>query len=306
MINEGIHERLAEIYDEFDRHCRITNTKYSIDSDHYNLQGYRILDCYDFKGFLRYICNFVKDKWVDMEVDGVPVNYHDLDKTASDVKRSEEPIFQFTLSAIQEEDMLGESQYKNPTGAHTRKQAQHPSSFRENEPGLSYSKGGKKKRKKKADKSMATKEGFEGKLNSALSEGVGIQFTEPQVLFTRDEQLSHDDPIANLAAAKSSLSGALDQYHYALKHARADVADNITSMIEACASQINGIDKLLNIEDCAFVESKHKLCQLCNKPLNSLNVEKRSLKAGEPVCQSCSNETKEEFGDEEFESWYRK
>lgn len=247
MIKEGLHERLAEIYDEFDRHSRITNTKYSIDLDHYNLQGYRILDCHDFNGFLRHISNFVKDKWVDMVVDGVPVNYSDLDNPDFNIAKSEEPIFQFTLSAIQEDDMLGESQYKNPTKAHTREQTQHPSSFRENEPGIGqYKSSGKKKKKKK---SMASTEGFEDKLDSALSEGVGVQFTEPQVLFTRDEQLGDNSPNASLATARNTLTGVLDQYHYALKHAEGDVVGHITDMIENCTSQINDIDRLLDVPE---------------------------------------------------------
>ena len=244
MIDEGLHGRLAEIYDEFDRHSRITNTKYSIDSDHYDLQGYRILDCHDFKGFLRHISNFVKDKLVDMRVDGVQVNYDDLNDPDFNVAKSEEPIFQFTLSAIQEDDMLDESQYKNPTKAYTRKQHQHPSSFRENEPGIGQYKNGKGGKKKKE---KVKKENFEGKLDSALSEGIGIQFTEPEVLFIRDEQLGDNSPNASLATARNTLSGVLDQYHYALKHADDDMASHITGMIENCTSQISNIDKILNV-----------------------------------------------------------
>lgn len=245
MINEGIHERLAEIYDEFDRHSRITNTKYSIDLDHHNLQGYRVIDCNDFIGFLRHISNFAKDKAVDFELDGVPVNYDDLNNQGFNVAKSEEPMFQFTVSAIQEDDMLGEAQYKPPTKAHTREQAQHPSSFRENEPGLQY-KNGKNGKKKKDEK--AIKDGFEGKLDSALIEGVGIQFTEPQILFTRDEQLS-DGYTTDFTTARNSLTNLLDQYHYALKNADDDISSYITGMIENCTSQINDIDKILGINE---------------------------------------------------------
>ena len=78
MINEGIHDRLKEIYDEFDRHCRSNNIDYSIDADYYNVQAYRLLGHNDVSNVLRHMSNYVKDKWVSLDYDGFPVDYDDL------------------------------------------------------------------------------------------------------------------------------------------------------------------------------------------------------------------------------------
>jgi hypothetical protein len=248
VIPEGIHERLAEIYDEFDRHSRITNTKYSIDADYFNMQGYRVIDCPDFMGFLRHVSNFVKDKDIDMEIDGSPFHYNDLDTPGFQFAKTEEPMFKFTISALQEDEMLNEKQYKDPTSSHTRQQAQHPSSFRPNKPGIGQYGNGKKNekngKKKKEEKTLSAGK-FSDKLTDALSENMDIQFSEPEILFTQDQHNGDIDPCVSLENAKQSLYSALDQYHYSLKNAEGPMIDHLNSMINNCTSQISDIDSIL-------------------------------------------------------------
>ena len=94
-----IHERLKEVYDEFDHHCRINNVDYSIDADYFNVQGSRLLDGKDIANVLRHMSNFVKNKWVDLSYDGTPVNYDALKQTDFTVP-TYNPLFKFTLEPI--------------------------------------------------------------------------------------------------------------------------------------------------------------------------------------------------------------
>jgi len=113
MLNEGIHEWLAEVYDEFDRHCRVTNTDYSIDADYPNFQGYTILSCPDFDGFLRHISNFIKDRPINMTVNGTPLVYDDLNNREFRLPKRRNNLITFALTPLQERNkmkILGEAE----------------------------------------------------------------------------------------------------------------------------------------------------------------------------------------------------
>ena len=244
MIKEGVHERLADVYDEFDRHSRNTNTRYSIDADYFNMQGYRVMDCPNFQGFLRHITNYVKDKQIDMEVNGTTVNYDNLQDPGFSLKQTEQPIFKFTLSAIQEEE-IEEMQRKSPTTAHTVRQAPFRSSIRPNKPGFQYETGSGKKKKTK--KKTAIKDSFENRLNSVLAENLDLSFSEPEVLFTKDSTIVKDqDYTSYLYNAKNSLTQCLDQYHYALKNVSDEnMIKSMNDVIENCTNQINTVNEIL-------------------------------------------------------------
>lgn len=246
MIKEGIHERLAEIYDEFDRHSQITNTKYSIDADYFNMQGYRIMDCNDFQGFLRHIANYVKNKEVDMEVNGSTLKYDDLFDPSFSLKQTEQPFFKFTISAIQETEALDEMQYRSPDKSYTAKVSPFRASMRGNKPGFQYENGGKK-RKKKQKKDKVNSDSFERRLDSILAENMDLSFTEPEVLFTRDSGLTQEgDYSSYLKNARDSLSSCLDQYYFAVKNiSDKKTIRSMNKAIENCTRQINGIDEIL-------------------------------------------------------------
>ena len=104
MIKEGIHDRLKEVYTEFDRHCRSSNIAFSIDADYYNVQSYRLLGHNDIPGVLRHMSNYVKDRWVDLEYDGFAVDYDEMKNKDFNVP-TYNPLFKFTLKPLQEENM---------------------------------------------------------------------------------------------------------------------------------------------------------------------------------------------------------
>ena len=247
MINEGIHTKLKEVYDEFDRHARIHNIDYSVDADYRNAQGYRLLDCNDVPGFLRHIANFVKDRSVNLDYDGSPVNYDHMRENDFSVN-TYNPLFMFTLKSIQEENMLNEDQYKHPTKKHTRDQAQFPSSSREHETAFTYKNGGKKKKKK--DKTLSDSKEFGDRLMGAISEQI-VAAVDPEILFTRNQaDLECPEAEEALKDALQAESTALTSY-ISLLEATENSADAIVleNMIEKCTNHINHLHTLMGDSD---------------------------------------------------------
>jgi len=259
MFNK-IHERLAEVYDEFDKYSRITNTEYSIDADYPSIQGYTILKCNDLDGFVRHIANFVKDKWVDMSFNGVGLEHNDLDKQNFHLPRKRQNLIQFTLTPIEEntcaicgKETIGdiiiidnkfyhkgckpqtttEDQYKFPEGK--RKRDMNP-------------RGGAALRKQKT---AFTYENFDRRLDDAISENVDISFKEPEVLFTKSEDLDHgldkEELKSHLSSAKIANEEILSKLVAILEHIADDkLANDIENLIENYTSQISNLDRILD------------------------------------------------------------
>ncbi len=178
-----IHDRLKEIYDEFDHHCCNNNIDYSIDADYYNVQGYRLLDGKYASDVLRHMANYVKDRWVDLEYDGFAVNYDDLKNSNFNIT-TYNPLFKFTLKPIQESKMLKEDAYKSPNNAHGLRQAAFPSSFRKHKTRDTYE-GESSQKKKKKKKSLDESSPFEARLDERIDESISM--VEPEILFTRND-----------------------------------------------------------------------------------------------------------------------
>ena len=250
MIKEGIHDRLKEVYDEFDRHCRVRNIDYSIDADYQNVQGYRLLDCPDVPDFLRHISNFVKDRSVNLQYDGFSVDYDDLKNNDFNVS-TYNPLFMFTLETIAEDDMINERQRKTPTMAHTDKQAQFSPSFRPNKPGFQYESGGKKKKKKEEPKeetseSFGRKEPFGERLMSAINETI-VQQIDPDILFTHNPVEHEEDVEESLKDAVQSESLVLNKYLAILERVDGEEQTIILeNIISKCTNNINALNGLLS------------------------------------------------------------
>lgn len=244
-----IHERLKEVYNEFDQHCRNYKIDYSIDADYYNVQGYRLLDSNGINEMLRHMTNFVKDKWVDLEYDGRPVKYEDLNRPEFKVP-TYNPLFKFTLRSIQEGNMdnINEDILKGPSNAHGRKQAAFPSSFRKLKTRDTYENGkGKKKKKKKktVSDSLDPTISFNDRLASSISENVGVSIVDPEILFTINPA-EKKDPEESLEDALKAESLALEKYLTVLDQIDDDNKTAIVeSLIDRCSQQINEINELL-------------------------------------------------------------
>lgn len=243
-----IHERLKEIYDEFDHHCRINNVDYSIDADYFNIQGYRLLDSKDITGVLRHMSNFVKDKWVDLSYDGSQVDYNNL-KQADFTVPTYNPLFKFTLQSIQEEDEMQEDQIKGPTNKMARVQSQHPSSFRRNKTAFTYNGENGKKEKKKKDEDSFQEDSFQDRLDGAISETMDLSFKEPDILFTRNDADSDDEDENNLDDKLNKCieleKEAVHQYIAAMEGADNEaISAQLELMIEGCANRIKTLTEM--------------------------------------------------------------
>jgi len=248
-----IHDRLKEVYDEFDQHCRINNIDYSIDADYYNVQGYRLLDSKDIVNTLRHMSNFVKDRQVELSYNGSSVNYNDLKENDFNVS-TYNPLFKFTILSIQEEEEMQEDQFKGPTNKLARSQSQHPSSFRRNKTAFTYEgdgEGGKKKKKKKKKKENDTfEEGtFQNRLDSSIQEMMDLSFKEPDILFTRNGVESEANDTEELPQKvddcieleKEAVRGYLDAMESTDNEA---ISAQLEIMIEGCANRIKTLTEM--------------------------------------------------------------
>ncbi|MHA2065997.1 MAG: hypothetical protein ACXABY_16620 [Candidatus Thorarchaeota archaeon] len=238
-----IHERLKEIYDEFDHHCRINNVDYSIDADYFNVQGYRLLDSKNITDVLRHMSNFVKNKWVDLSYDGNPVSYDELKSTNFAVP-TYNPLFKFTLQPIQEDEMQEDS-IKGPTNKMARSQHQHPSSFRKNKAGLTYeTEGAPKKKKKTKDDDPFEVESFDARLENTISE-MDLSFKEPDILFTRNEVESDDELEDKIDRCIELEKETVRHYLDAMESANnEEVSAQLELMIEGCANRVKTLTEM--------------------------------------------------------------
>jgi len=249
MINEGIHDRLKEVYDEFDNHCRSSNISYSIDADYYNVQSYRLIGHNDIPGVVRHMSNYVKDKWVGLEYDGFPVNYDDLRSNNFNVS-THNPLFKFTLKPLKEGDMsVNEDSIKSVTNAHGRKQASFPSSFRKHKTRDTYEGDTKKKGKKeKKTKSESLDCGsFDDRLSKSIAENVGLSIIDQDILLTRNADFkSEETEEESLKDAIQAESVALSKYIAILENTEDEkISVIIEGMIERCSAQIKEAQNLL-------------------------------------------------------------
>ena len=245
-----IHERLKEVYDEFDHHCRINNVDYSIDADYYNVQGYRLLDSKDIVGTLRHMSNFVKDKQIEFSYNGRSVNYNDLKENDFNVT-TYNPLFKFTILSIQEEEEMQEDQLKGPTNKMSRSQSQHPSSFRPNETAFTYGDGAVKKKKKKEKKETDTFEEstFNKKLDRSIQEMMDLSFKDPDILFTRNGVESEPNNNGDIAQKvddcieleKEAVMGYLNAMESTDDEA---IFSQLEIMIEGCANRIKTLTEM--------------------------------------------------------------
>lgn len=246
-----IHDRLKEVYDEFDRYCRSNNVDYSIDGDYYNVQAYRLLGRTDVSGTLRHMANYVKDKWIGLEYDGFPVDYNKLKSQDFQVP-TYNPLFKFTLKSLQEEDMpVNEDSLKGPSNAHGRKQAAFPSSFRKLKTRDTYEGEGKKKKKKK-EESLDRSLSFEDRLLSSINENVGLSMVEPDILLVRNpaEQTEEESEEETLKSALQAESLAMCKYLAILESSENESTNAIVEgLIDRCTKQINELNELLENKD---------------------------------------------------------
>lgn len=243
MLNEHIHRELAEIYDEFDRHSRITNTDYSIDADYPQYQGYTILKCPDFNGFIRHIANHVKNRPVDFRVNGNEVDYHQIGQ----LPQRRHNIVTFAVTPIQEEDemskedkkkdetedeeIMGENQYKYADTKHARDQNPRLNS--------------KYAHKKSAFEEANLK--FDDRLKTVLDES--ISFTEPEILFTQTTHAiePNEDETEELEGLKEELTQQIQKYMSLLDSTNNEITIAIAEdIIESCTSRIKQIDEVLS------------------------------------------------------------
>lgn len=244
MLREHVHKELADIYDEFDRHSRITDSDYSIDADYPNFQGYTLLKCRDFDGFVRHISNFVKNRPVDFRVNGSPVDYYQIDK----LPRRRNNLVTFALTPLQEktmkkkksknkkeEEIMDENQYKFADTKHARDQ----------NPRLNSSNA----HKRSAFEESAL--GFEDRLKETLSEE--ISFTEPDILFTQSSHAiepkpEEEDDLTKLEELKEDLNKQIKKYISIRESSNSDYIITATeNLIESCADRIREIDEIINV-----------------------------------------------------------
>lgn len=245
-----IHDRLKEVYDEFDRYCRINNIDFSIDADYYDMQGYRLLNCTsnDIVSVLRHMANFVKDKWVGLDYGSHPVNYEEL-KNSNFVIQTYNPLFKFTLKSIQEEP-LNEDTFKSPNKAYTRRQAAFRSSFRRLKTRDTYE-GEKKGKMKKREESLDRSLPFEDRLMSSIHETVGpeLSIVEPEVLLTIDQahQEETDEAIEESIQTESKV---LKKYLSLLEQTADETkAALLESLVENISGRIVILNRMLRDKD---------------------------------------------------------
>ena len=244
-----IHERLKEIYDEFDRHCRISNVDYSIDADYYNVQGYRLLNGNKVTDVLRHMSNFVKDKWVDLEYDGFPVKYEDL-KNSNFTVSTYNPLFKFTLKPIQEGNMdnLEEDSIKGPSNSHARRQASFPSSFRKLKTRDTYENGAPKKKSKKKQEESFVRRSFEDRLIDSINENASLSIVEPEILFTKND--ADRDEEENLEDVLETESKNLTRFMKLLESSEDEgQAAMLESLIENCTSRISLLNRIIEADE---------------------------------------------------------
>ena len=271
-----IHDRLKETYDEFDKYCRSNNVDYSIDADYYNVQAYRLMGRNDVSGTLRHMANYVKDKWVGLEYDGLPVDYVSMKSKDFDVP-TYNPLFKFTLTSLQEEeDMpLNEDTIKGPTNAHGRKQSAFPSSFRTLKTRDTYEggKGGSKKKKKKKNKKSKEAESesldrslsFGDRLLHAINETIGVSMVDPEILLVRNtaEHPEEETEEEALNGALQAESLALCKYLAILENTdNEETGAIVEGMIDRCTKQINRLNELLEDGKAGHCAGK---CSKCKK-----------------------------------------
>lgn len=262
-----IHERLKEVYDEFDSYCKLNNIDYSIDADYYDVQGYRLLNQKDVKNVLRHMSNFIKNKWVDLEYDGFPVDYNNLKRENFDVPTCN-PLFKFVLKPIQEDDfpLTTEDQIKWSNNLHARRQAMFPSSFRKLKTRDTYvtnnTNGDSKKKKKKSakrnKKMLENKLSFNERLWSSINENVGnISFKSPDILFIKNDNNSdNDDDLSKFKTIITSLldseSTNLEKYVALLNRCTNDeIQEELELLIEYSTIKIRLLSNLIDrIDQC--------------------------------------------------------
>jgi rubrerythrin len=254
MIREGIHDRLKNVYDEFDRHCRTNNIDYSIDADYCNVQAYRLVGHNDIPGVLQHMANYVRDKGVGLDYDGFPVKYDELKSNNFNVA-THNPLFKFTLTSLQEDEVsINEDSIKGSNNAHGRRQSAFPSSFEKNKTRDTY--GAKKTTKKKKKKKKVAKESldltasFGDRLDDSLNEHVGLSMVDPDILMTMNPAERPEDEEESLESALQAESIALTKYLAILEgsddeHRRAIVE----TLAERCTQQINELNRLIGGSD---------------------------------------------------------
>lgn len=248
-----IHDRLKEIYDEFDRHCRSSNIDYSIDADYYNVQAYRLVGHNDISGVLRHMANYIKDKDVNLDYDGFKVDYNDLKSKNFNVS-TYNPLFKFTLKPLQEESMsLQEDSLKQPSNAHARKQAAFPTSFRKLKTRDTYEgeKSPKKKKKEKVDEAFGSNNSFADRLSQSISENVGLSMVPPDILLTRnpadkEEDETEEEVLNDIVQTESRI---IERCLSLLNEADEEKSLALESIIERCTRQVNEVKRLLEDQD---------------------------------------------------------
>lgn len=235
MLSEGIDTTLAQIFKEFDRHAQITNTKYSIDADYPDFQGYTVLKSPDFDGFLRHITNYVKDYPIYMTVNGIHFNYNYLNDRGFKLPKRKTNLLTFSITPIQENTMkkdesdpdpMGEDQLKSPTKSMRHKQ------------------NGRNRSKYNPGKTAFENINFEDRLEEALKEEVG--FVNPDVLFTKPFGLTEPtmDPFETIRGTRPAIQQQLHDYLMALENAPETVAPEIEDLIGGCNRMLSSIDRI--------------------------------------------------------------
>lgn len=144
-LDEGIHDALRAIYDEFDHHTKMSNTKWGVELDEPNEQSFRVTDCRDPMGLLHHIANYIKDYPVALEVNGLPIHFQDLSSSRFEIPpRKGGTIYKFMVKPIQE---LDEDTLKFPSNKHGREQSEWRSSYRRHQTRDTYEGNSEKKGK---------------------------------------------------------------------------------------------------------------------------------------------------------------
>ena len=206
MLNEQIHQTLKEVYDEFDRHARITNTNYSIDADYPTIQSYRIITCPDIQRFVRHIANFVKTMPIKMSINDKDITYDDLNLKGFRYPIRRNNLIQFSLEPLKEKNMKtcktckkeiadttkqviidNENYHKKcRPSAKSEDQYHYPEASRK---GKLNPRGRASLRKQKG---AYTYEDFANKLDKIIDENVELGFKEPEILFSINDTPSYD------------------------------------------------------------------------------------------------------------------
>ena len=249
MLSEGIHERLADVYNEFDKHSYITNTDYSIDADYYDMQGYTILKCHDFDGFIRHIANYIKNKPVDMLINNTSVEYDNLNDRNFRIPKRRNNLITFTITPLQEEEMedkMEDKKDKNPSTAEPVGEDQYK--FSSNKVARKQNPRNRSKYRK-TGKTAFSVESFEKRFKNAVSEEV--EFVNPEILFTKsfhtmpEIEEVEEDPNEILEENKKILSNMLERYLTKLENTNNEKTIVVLEqLIEECIIKINKINEM--------------------------------------------------------------